>query len=115
MPNPIKVVTIMDAEAILASANSDSNVVDLDAFRPEQDRFGLQATIGGTGTAKIQVYVSADNSVWVEQGDGDVVAGLGAGNAYYELTPELCRYLKVNVLEDGGANAITATLTFVVQ
>jgi len=112
----ITVQTIMSAEAILASASADSDVLDLNAFKPEKDRMGLQLVLAGTGTAKLEVFLSADNSIWVESGDGDVATTVAAGNSIYEITPELMRYIKIKVTEDGGAAAITVTsLKLVIQ
>jgi len=104
-------ITVMKEQSIAASASADARVVRLSDFGNNlTGKYGLQVTNSGTGTLKVQLFLSNDGETWTVQGDGDIVATKAAGTAIYELTPEPLVYMKLVATEDGAANATVVTL-----
>ena len=113
---------IFDAETIAAAADSTTDAIDLNKYRPE-GYFSLQVTLTGTGTAKIEYLLSNNGDDYLEPSSGeDIVtahtatSGPGAdGKDIYVFEPEMARFMKIKVTETGGATAVVVTITLTVQ
>lgn len=125
----MKVISISTG-AITASSSYTSAAIDLAelvgansrAIRPD-GFFGLQYTITGNGTAKIEYLLSNDGTTYVEPSAAtDIATGLtktsgpgSDGKDYVAFSPEVSRYLKIKVTETGGANSVTGVLQLAIQ
>jgi hypothetical protein len=95
-------------KTILAGANADSEVIDLEHTSP-QGMFALHMILTGTGTAKITYKLcSTEDGAFVTPEDAvDIKTALTVGTMYKSFEPELAKYMIINVEETGGANSIT--------
>ena len=118
----INTVLLFDAETIALSADSTSDAIDLNKYRPE-GYFSLQVTLTGSGTAKIECLQSNNGDDYLVPSGGEdivtahtVASGPGAdGKHIYRFYPKPVRYMKIKVTETGGANAIVVTIRLAVQ
>ena len=118
----INTVLIFNAETIAAGADSTTDAIDLNKYRPE-GYFSLQLTISGSGTAKVEYLLSNNGVDYMEPSSGeDIVtahtatSGPGAdGKDIYVFEPEVARFLKIKISETGGVASIVAIATLLVQ
>lgn len=113
--------TIFTAEAILASASSTSDAIDISMV---EGFFSLQIAVTGDGTAKFEYLASNDGTTFITQtAAGDVItsgftktSGPGSdGKDIVTFEPELCKFIKIKCSETGGAAAIAVTATIAIQ
>ncbi len=113
---------ILNSETVTAGANTTSDAIDLNKYRPE-GYFSLQVTITGSGTAKIEYLLSNNGTDYLEPSTGaDITASMTAtsgpgsdGKDIFYFDPEPARYLKIKVTETGGADSVVVTATLMVQ
>ena len=118
----LNTVLIFDSETITAGADSTTDAIDLNKYRPE-GYFSLQLTISGSGTAKVEYLLSNNGVDEMEPSSGeDIVtahtatSGPGAdGKDIYVFEPEVARFLKIKTSETGGVASIVVTATLLIQ
>jgi len=109
----VKTYTIFSAQSIAASGNASSAAINT---LIAGGYFSLQYTVTGTGTCKFEYLCSNDGTTYAEPTDAtDIASGVTAGSGFVGFRPPLCKYLKVECTETGGANAVTVTATLAVQ
>lgn len=119
----IHTLLLFNAAAILAGADSESTVLDLDAGYHAAGFFSLQVALTGDGTAKIEYLLSNDGVNYLEPSSGaDIILAHtkisgpgGDGKDIYSFQPEIARYMKIKITETGGADAIAVTAVIAVQ
>ncbi len=105
-------ITVMLAETIAASGNSDAYVIDLlRDFSPQVGKYTVQCTIAGSGTAKLELFLSNDGVTYTEH-TADIATGLTAATTVYEVDPIELNYWRFKVTETGTSNSVIATLVF---
>ena len=87
---------------IIASGTYTSPIYEI---KDHTGFFSYQATVTGTGTAKIQYQVSNNKTNWTT-GTTDIVTAATVGTALYAYTPELSLYQRFLITETGGANSV---------
>lgn len=113
---------IFNSENIAKSANSTTDAIDLNKYRPE-GYFSLQVELSGSGTGKFEYLLSNNGVDYMEPATAvDIVtahtatSGPGAdGKDIYYFEPEPARFMKIKVTETGGSNSIVVTATLLVQ
>jgi hypothetical protein len=119
---PIRTFDVFKAEAIAASGDATSGVVDMNQNQPA-GYFSIYIELTGTGTAQVVYELSNDGVNYLTPvSASDIVAahtaasGAGAnGKDLYSFTPELARYIRIKITETGGANPIVVTAVLAIQ
>ncbi len=95
------------AETIAASANADSQPIDLRNTAPS-GMFALFSKITGTGTCKITYKVcSTEGGTYFTPADAvDIETAQTAGSIWESFEPELTPWIIINFEETLGANAV---------
>ena len=106
-----------------AGATVTTDVVDLGCCANEQ-KYSLQITVTGDGTATVSVLCSNDyvNYLKPETG-GDIIQGFtktsGPGadgvSRVTEFDVPLCKYIKFQITETGSADTVTVAGEFCIQ
>ncbi len=113
----VKMATMMDGGTAVAAGHAYSpTYVSLD-FQKD-GYFAVQGRIQGSGTAKVEYWVSADGTTYREPQNGsDIVSGFTAtsgplsdGRFYAQFSPDFCQFLMIVVTETGGVSTITPTI-----
>ena len=114
--NGITVVNVFSAEAILGSGNSTSEVIPLWAYKPVGN-FSLQVESVGVGSVvKLEYLLSNDGVTYLTPaGASDIVTAHAAGNAFYDFTPELAKFLKIKATETAAANVTSLNVKLAIQ
>lgn len=120
--NYLHTKTIFDAETVAAGANSESDSIDLNKFRPT-GYFAVELTISGSGTAKLEYQISIGGSNYGTPDDAVPIAEdhtatsgpNGDGVAVYRFRPKPHRHLKLKISETGGADTIVVTANLLVH
>ena len=107
-----KPINIMLTETIAQSGNADGIIIDLlRDFQPVIGKYTLQVLIAGAGTAKIELFLSNDNSTFVEH-TADVATSLTVGTTIYEVDPIECNFMKFKATETGTSSPIIVSMWF---
>jgi len=96
--------------------------IDLSKIANEQ-RFSVQVVATGNGTATVNFMCSNDGINYPLTGSPQVIAGLtsSGGDAsdgvsdVITISPPLCKWLKLQVVETGSANSVTITAYISIQ
>ncbi len=99
---------VFNNKTILASANDDSIVIDLNTWKA-QGFFSLDITIAGTGTAKFTYKLSNQpngaNAI-TPASASDISTAVTAGHTIVDFNPMVSNFLVINCEETGGANSV---------
>jgi len=112
----------VSAQTIAAAGVYTSAAIDLNQMKP-CGYFGLQYTITGTGTVKIQYLLSNDGTTYVvPDAASDIGTSLTAssgagsdGKGYLSFSPECARYMKIRVTETGASTGVVFTGVLAIQ
>jgi hypothetical protein len=96
-------------ETLLASGTKDSPVIKLNDYKPE---FGLASvqvhSVGASSVVKLQYVVSNDGVTYnVPVGASDIVTAHAPGDAHYEFTVPVAKFMKIRATETGTTNPVT--------
>lgn len=120
--NNINSFKIFNASSVAASGSITSDAIWLDNLQPN-GYFAIQTTLTGTGTAKIEILVTADEQnessttqlgFMLPTSGSSIATGLTVGSYYHTVTLPPCNGFKIKLTETGGANAIVPTCKIVV-
>lgn len=110
-------------KTVTAGATGTTDVIDLGCCANTQ-KYSLQITATGTGTATVSMLCSNDhvNYSKPEEG-GDIIIGFTNGSGpgsdgisrVMEFEVPLCKYIKFQITETGGSNTIIVQGEFCVQ
>lgn len=114
-------VEIWSSTTISASGSSTSSAVELTA---DEGAYGVQFIVTGSGTAKLEWYVSADGTNYIQPSgytttltsSFTATSGTGAdGKDYFNLAIPPAHYLKLKASETGGSSSITVKAILIKQ
>ena len=103
----ITVIDVFSNQTITGSGNVTSEAIPLGAYKPA-GYFSLQVHSAGAGAVvKLEYLLSNDGVTYKTPVDApDIVTAHGAGDAFYDFSPELAKFMKIKATEM-AANDIT--------
>ncbi len=118
---PIQAISIFSSETIAASGNV-TFTLDLERHNVE-GFFSIQLAVTGSGTIKGEYLLSNDGANYIEPSTAtDIFSTFGSGSGpgtdgkdIFSFEPELAKYLRIKITEDGGANSATVTAHLCMQ
>jgi hypothetical protein len=113
----VKISVIADGSTAVSAGHAYSPV-NVALGGANEGYFALQGRITGSGTAKIEYWVSADGVTYREpQGATDIISGFLAtsgpgsdGYFYVQFAPDFHQFIKIVITETGGVSTITPTV-----
>ena len=98
-------VIVFKDETLLASDTVDGPVVKLNDYKPDSGLASIQVhTAGAASTVKFQYVCSNDGLTYnVPVGATDIVAAHAPGDAHYEFTLPVCKFMKIRATETAVA------------
>ena len=114
--NDITVVDVFTNQTISGSGNETSEVIPLWAYKPA-GHFSLQVhSVGAGSVIKLEYELSNDGVTYVTPtGASDIVTAHAAGNAFYDFTPELAKFLKIKATETAGNDVTDLDVKLAIQ
>ena len=114
--NDVVVTKVFSEEAIAASGNALSGIIDLGSIS-QQGESGLQVSLTGSGTATFEALLSNHLDDFIRPSTLPVIkSGFTAtsgpnsdGKDSFDVPIIPHRYMKIKVTETGGASSITVT------
>ena len=114
----IRTLDCRDLIGEIAKSTYKEQIIDL-STKGAIGSFSLQLITTGSGTFKIELYVTNEKAPtnWIEDGRGDIASSQTQGSAVHDMTPTaLSRWIKIRITETGGSASIvvaTAMLAMV--
>ena len=111
--NPPSRVVVMSGSTAISAGADYSGTSTTFTVGDRQGYFTIQASATGSGTAKIEYYVSVDGTNYAApQGSSAVITGLtsSSGIVNAQFFPDFCEKIRIVVTETGGVSTITPTI-----
>ena len=115
---PIEAETIAAGSSYTTAAIEWVNVIGLEYGMLRPDGYGsVQVAISGSGTLKLEVLISNDDTNWLPDVGGAFAENLTSAdtNKTYPFTIPVCKTFKIKGTETGGSNTVTVTGTLARQ
>ncbi len=105
--------TVMAGATAISAGDDYSGTTTTYEVANRQGYFSVQASATGSGTAKIEYYISLDGTNFAEpSGVTDIITALtsASGTVTASFAPPICTKLRIVVTETGGVSTITPTV-----
>ncbi len=117
----IDVINIFDGEAIAASDNIESSIVNLNDL-PLNSKLELDVKVTGDGTVKgeAEYGISNSDSFFIPSGVSDIFTGhtkttnTNGRDIYKVATDYITNKMKFKFTETGGSNSATVTINLII-
>lgn len=112
----ITVIDVFSNQAIVGSADETSDAIPLWAYKPV-GYFSLQVhSVGAGAVVKLEYLLSNDGVTYAVPNDApDIVTAHGAGDAFYDFSPELAKFMKIKATETAGNNITDLDVKLAIQ